>query len=125
MSAGFLVGVECNPLGDPQQLLYFAYSSTKAMNNALAAYTHSTATQWGNPTLGNCQHSEGSIGYYTINGRTVGQLACPLSTDTPIQWGYLWTNWNTDILGVVNDGSYWSIPANYYQWWANYGGSTA
>jgi hypothetical protein len=122
-SIGVTAALECNPLGDPQQLLYYQYDSTADMNDALQVYIDLTAEEWGSPPdEGDCQSGK-EIGQYTIGGEAVGQLLCFATPSADYYWGYAWTNWNTNILAVVNDDS-WGIR-DLYQWWFNYAASTA
>ena len=108
---GATEALECDPLSDPQKVLYWQFDNRADLDAA--------TQQWeGNLLQGTGDCRTGFDGHvtYNVGGQTAGDLVC---TDND---GWAWSDWHTGIFAVAYDQYFHA--QDFYQWWANSGSTT-
>jgi hypothetical protein len=108
---GATEALECDPLSDPQKVLYYQFDNRADLDAA--------TQRWVGGLLqgtGDCQSGFDGHLTYNLGGQTAGDLVC---TDND---GWAWSDWHTGIFAVAYDQYFHA--QDFYQWWANAGGTT-
>jgi hypothetical protein len=108
---GSTEALECDPLSDPQKVLYWQFDNRADLDAA--------TQRWEGDLLqgtGDCRTGFDGHVTYAIGGQTAGDLVC---TDND---GWAWSDWNTGIFAVAYDQYFHA--QDFYQWWANSGSTT-
>jgi len=108
---GATEALECDPLSDPQKVLYYQFDNRADLDAA--------TQQWVGKLLqgtGDCRTGFDGHVTYNVGGRTAGDLVC---TDND---GWAWSDWHTGIFAVAYDQYFHA--QDFYQWWANAGSTT-